>query len=202
MFKVHGLFSILATGMSLVCACSAAEPSDSTRATADSESVSARDEQLKSFPELPSPKLAAPEDNRLAFYYDAIGVQIYACQATTSGYAWTFQAPEASLFDRRGHLVVKHYGGPTWESVHDQSEVVAKKLEEFTAHEGAIPELLLEATVHEGKGEMDDVSYVQRLDTVGGLAPTVGCDSAHAGATARVAYTATYFFYRPKSHCK
>jgi len=85
MFKVHGLFSILATGMSLVCACSAAEPSDSTRATADSESVSARDEQLKSFPELPSPKLAAPEDNRLAFYYDAIGVQIYSCQATETG---------------------------------------------------------------------------------------------------------------------
>jgi hypothetical protein len=202
MFKVHGLFSILATGMSLVCACSAAEPSDSTRATADSESVSARDEQLKSFPELPSPKLAAPEDNRLAFYYDAIGVQIYSCQATETGYAWTFQAPEANLFDRKGRLVVKHYGGPTWEAVSDQSKVVAKKLEEFSARTDAIPELLLQASAHDGKGQMDDVSYIQRLETLGGLAPSRGCDAAIVGATARVDYTATYFFYRPASHCK
>jgi len=157
---------------------------------------------LKAFPPLPSPKLAAPDDSRLAFYYDAIGVQIYSCQATATGYAWTFQAPEASLFDRRGHLVVKHYGGPTWEAESDHSKVVAKKLEEFSAHSDAIPELLLQATGHDGQGQMDDVSYIQRLDTVGGLAPNNGCDAAHVGATARVDYTATYFFYRPKSHCQ
>ena len=200
MFKTHRVIVLLGAGC--LFACSAADTNDSQGSRTDSESFSVRSESLKSFPPLPDPILTVPEDNRLAFYYDAIGVQIYACQATTSGYAWTFQAPEASLFDRRGHLVVKHYGGPTWESVHDQSKVVAKKLEEFTAHAGAIPELLLEATVHEGKGRMDDVSYVQRLDTVGGLAPTRGCDSAHVGATTRVDYTATYFFYRAKSHCK
>ncbi len=49
---------------------------------------------------------------------------------------------------------------------------------------------------------MDDVSYIQRLDTVGGLAPSSGCDAAHVGAIARVDYKATYFFSRPKSHCE
>jgi hypothetical protein len=49
---------------------------------------------------------------------------------------------------------------------------------------------------------MADVSYIQRLDTAGGLAPTTGCDASHVGAIARVDYTATYFFYRPKSDCK
>jgi hypothetical protein len=200
MFKVHGVFSILATG--LLFACSAADTSAGAADSTDGESVSARGEQLKSFPPLPDPRLAAPEGNRLAFYYDAIGVQIYSCQAAATGYAWTFQAPEANLYDRRGRLVVKHYGGPTWESVGDHSKVVAKKLEEYTAHRDAIPELLLEATGHDGKGEMDDVSYIQRLDTAGGLAPTSGCDAAHVGATARMDYTATYFFYRPKSHCE
>jgi Protein of unknown function (DUF3455) len=86
--------------------------------------------------------------------------------------------------------------------VGDHSKVVAKKLEELTVHANAIPELLLEATEHDGKGQMDDVSYIQRLDTVGGLAPTSGCDAAQVGATARVDYTATYFFYRPTPHCK
>ena len=203
MFKASGLFSLLASGLAFVCyACSAAEPNDNARTSADSESVTARDEQLKSFPPLPSPKLAAPDDSRLAFYYDAIGVQIYSCQATATGHAWTFQAPEASLFDRKGHLVVKHYGGPTWEAVSDQSKVVAKKLEEFSARADSIPELLLQATEHDGKGQMDAVSYIQRLDTVGGLAPTSGCDASHVGATVRVDYTATYFFYRAKSDCK
>jgi hypothetical protein len=37
--------------------------------------------------------------------------------------------------------------------------------------------------------------YVQRLDTVGGVAPAAGCDSAHAGTRARVDYSATYDFY-------
>jgi hypothetical protein len=183
------LLSFLATG--LCFACSAADPNDGARGPSDSESASARSAQLKSFPPLPNPILAVPDDSRLAFYYDAIGVQIYACQATTTGYAWTFQAPEANLFDRRGHLVVKHYGGPTWESVSDHIKVVAKKLTEFTAHADAIPELLLQATVHDGNGQMGDVSYIQRLDTAGGLAPSSGCDAAHLGAIARVDYTAT-----------
>lgn len=200
MFKVNGVVSILAAG--LLFACSSADMGSGASGPIDSASVSAQSEQLKSFPPLPSPTLKTPDDSRLAFYYDAIGVQIYTCQATSTGYAWTFQAPEAKLFDRRGQLVVKHYGGPTWESVSDHSKVVAKKLKEFTAHADAIPELLLEATVHDGKGEMDDVSYIQRLETVGGLAPTSGCDAAHLGATARADYTATYFFYRPKSHCE
>jgi hypothetical protein len=197
MFNVHGVSSIVAAGW--LFACSGGEPIEGAT---DARSVGVQSEQLKNFPPLPDPSLAAPDDSRLAFYYDAIGVQIYACQATATGQAWTFQAPEAKLFDRGGHLVVKHYGGPTWESVRDQSKVVAKKLKEFTAHSNAIPELLLQATTHDGKGQMADVSYIQRLDTAGGLAPTTGCDASHVGAIARVDYTATYFFYRPKSDCK
>ena len=43
------------------------------------------------------------------------------------------------------------------------------------------------------KGQED---AVQRINTVGGLAPATGCDAAHAGATAPVFYTADYWFYR------
>lgn len=197
MFKDHRVFSVLAAVS--FCACSGAGTNDGAAGRVESESVGAQSEQLKTFPPLPSPVLAVPDDSGLAFYYDASGVQIYTCQATASGYAWTFQAPEASLLDRHGRLAVKHYAGPTWESVSDHSKVVAKKLQEFSAHESAIPQLLLQATTHEGKGLMEDVSYIQRLDTVGGRAPSSGCDSAHVGATARVDYTARYVFSRPKS---
>ncbi|HEX4353270.1 MAG TPA: DUF3455 domain-containing protein, partial [Polyangiales bacterium] len=54
---------------------------------------------------------------------------------------------------------------------------------------------LLEAASHAGHGVMADVTYVQRLDTKGGLAPASGCDAAHLGASARVNYSAVYAFY-------
>jgi hypothetical protein len=157
---------------------------------------------LATLPALPSPTLAVPEANELAFHADATGVQIYSCAATTAGQAWTFQGPEASLRDPHGRVVIKHFAGPTWQSISDNSQVVASKVAEFTANPKAIPELLLRASSHEGAGMMADVSYIQRLKTSGGLSPNAGCDAAHVGTTARIAYSASYFFYRAKPEPK
>src|SRR4051794_20666560 len=52
-------------------------------------------------PQVP-PALAVPEGNKLAFSYDAIGVQIYGCDATATGYGWVFRAPEANLYGHKG----------------------------------------------------------------------------------------------------
>ena len=195
MFEGQTSISLFTAALLFATSPVAADPS-ATR-PANVEHRAAGDEPLKFFPPVPNPSLAVPAGHHLAFHYDAIGVQIYVCVSTPTGYAWAFRAPEASLFDPRGRLVVTHFAGPTWESVGDRSRVVAKKMKEFTAQPGAIPELLLEATSHEGRGQMADVSFIQRLDTEAGLAPLSGCDAAHASATARVDYTATYFFYCP-----
>ena len=175
--------------------CSANETGAADSAT--SEAVSSHSQSLQ-VPPLPSPKLAVPEGNRLAFYNDAVGVQIYGCQAATGGYAWTFQAPEATLVDHRGRAVIKHYAGPTWESIADGSKVIASKVDEFTDDPSAIPELLLKATPQSDTGRMSEVTYIQRLETTGGRAPSTGCDADHVGAVARVDYTATYYFYEAK----
>ena len=153
-------------------------------------------------PVLPSPTLAVPEGNELAFHADATGVQIYSCATSATSAAWALQGPEASLRDQHGRVVFKHYAGPTWQSVSDNSKVVASKIADFTANPKAIPELLLRASAHEGAGVMADITYIQRLKTSGGLAPSEGCDAAHVGATARIAYTASYFFYRAKPEPK
>ena len=106
-----------------------------------------------------------------------------------------FQAPEATLYGRNGRVEGKHYAGPTWESK-DGSTVTASKVAAFTADPTAIPELLLKAVAHGGEdGRMSDVTFIQRLDTVGGLAPATGCDATQVGAVARIDYTATYYFY-------
>ena len=196
MLKDCALMPILATALLFVGSSANATQGAVTAGPAT------RSERLKALPPLASPTLAVPEDSQLAFHYDAVGVQVYTCQATKTGYAWTFQAPEAKLFDRRGQLVLEHYAGPTWESVSDHSKVVAKKVAEFSARADAIPELLLQVTSHEGQGALAHVTYIQRLHTTGGVAPAVGCDQSHDGAAVRVDYTATYTFSRPKSHGK
>jgi hypothetical protein len=52
----------------------------------------------------------------------------------------------------------------------------------------------LQAVGHGGTGTLSQVTYVQRLDTDGGVAPGAGCD---AGDMAQVSYTADYYFYGP-----
>jgi hypothetical protein len=141
--------------------------------------------------------LAVPAGNELAFTYDAIGVQIYGCDASATGYGWVLRAPEANLYGKRSKLAGTHYAGPTWES-NDGSTVVASKLAEHAANPTAIPWLLLGATGHSGRGRMSDVTYLHRLDTAGGKAPATGCDATHAGATVRVDYVATYAFYEAR----
>jgi hypothetical protein len=180
--------ALVGSSFALACGAPDAGASDGVVGTA-SEALST--------PDLPSPTLAVPAGNKVAFHYDAVGVQIYTCTASGTGFAWVFTAPEATLYGPHGRVAGKHYAGPTWESK-DGSTVVGSKLAAFTADPTAIPELLLQAVSRTGDGRMSAVTYVQRLDTVGGLAPTSGCDAPQVGTTARVDYTATYYFYEAK----
>ena len=97
------------------------------------------------------------------------------------------------MFDGSGAKIGRHYAGPTWESV-DGSRITGQVMER-SAVQGAIPWLLLRASSNEGAGALTGVNYIQRVDTVGGVAPSSGCDATHAGAEARVSYSANYDFY-------
>ena len=119
-----------------------------------------------------------------------MGVQIYDCKDPGTGPAWVFRAPQATLTDRRGAFAGTHYAGPTWESK-DGSKVVGTRLAGATVDPTAIPWLLLGAASHAGSGRMEEVTYVQRVRTSGGLAPAGPCA---VGDVAEVPYTATYCF--------
>jgi hypothetical protein len=135
--------------------------------------------------------LQVPEGNKVAFHVYAEGVQIYVWNSTN----WAFVAPEAVLSADAGFkgVVGTHYGGPTWES-NSGSKVVGAVLERCTPDPDAIPWLLLEAASTEGPGIFQQVTYIQRVNTVGGLAPTDPGD--FVGEEARVPYTTEYLFYR------
>jgi hypothetical protein len=141
------------------------------------------------------PAIAVPAGNELAFALEGVGVQIYACNATASGYAWVFTAPEANLLNEHGKVVGKHFAGPTWEWLKDQSTVVGAKVAAVTVDTSAIPWLLLRAASNSGDGKMSRITFIQRLSTSGGNAPSSGCDASTVGAVARVGYTAKYYFF-------
>jgi hypothetical protein len=145
-------------------------------------------------PDLPSPlcnSLRVPQGNRLAFHTYAVGVQVYRW----NGISWVFVEPVATLFaDANYHGKIGiHYIGPTWES-NSGSKVVASRIDGCTPDATAIPWLLLQATSTEGPGIFNSITYIQRVNTTGGLAPTA--PGLSVGAVAQVPYTAEYYFYR------
>jgi hypothetical protein len=154
-----------------------------------------------STPDVPD-AIAVPEGNKVAFVGHAMGVQIYECATDPSASAgWRLRAPRAELFDDHG-LLAMHFGGvdfgmpagPYWESVRDGSSVHGGNAVS-SPNPGNIPLLRLDALDVTGTGIFSDVTFIQRLETVGGVAPTGACASPQART--EVAYSADYYFYAP-----
>jgi hypothetical protein len=126
------------------------------------------------------------------------GVQIYECRASAQDpkrFTWIYQAPAAELSDRSGKDLGRHYAGPTWEG-YDGSKVVGDVVvRDNGPNPSAIQWLLLRAKSNSGKGIFAKTQFIQRLHTIGGVAPTPVCDSERAGQRTRVAYSADYYFY-------
>jgi len=173
-------------------------------------------------PPVPS-DLTVPEGNKVFLKGHAIGTQNYVCLPTASGFAWTFVAPQATLFISfpwfNGEIqqqIITHFLSPnpeeqelgraTWQHSLDTSAVWAKLFKppstdpDFVAP-GAIPWLLLEKAGKRngpaGGSILTSTTFIHRLNTAGGIAPSNGCSqTSNVGAVALAPYTADYFFYR------
>jgi hypothetical protein len=147
--------------------------------------------------------IKVPAGNKLFLVGHAVGVQIYSCSGSSSGFGWTFVAPRADLFNDRGKLIVTHFGGPTWQS-RDGSKVVGAVAESVTVDRKAIPWLLLSAASTAPGREGDQLAhttYIQRIATKDGLAPSAAdCNKETLGSRFESAYTADYHFYKRSHH--
>jgi hypothetical protein len=157
--------------------------------------------QVASPPSVPA-AIQVPPGNVLFLLGHATGTQNYACQPSSSapaGYEWTLVAPAATLVDDEGTPIIAHFAGPSWQAG-DGSTVVGARVDGETVSPSAIPWLLLRATSTspgpDGGDGLTAATYVQRVNTTGGLAPAVGCDATTAGAAAEVPYTSDYYFFK------
>ena len=160
--------------------------------------------------------LRVPMGNKAFRVGHAVGTQSYICQPSGATFAWTFVKPQATLSDDNHEQIVTHFlstnqfetpaaARPTWQDSVDTSRVWGKAIANssdpnFVAG-GAIPWLLLQVVGSQpgptGGTALTATTFLQRLTTSGGVAPSTGCaQSTDVGNTALVPYTADYFFYK------
>jgi hypothetical protein len=142
-------------------------------------------------PELGScDRLRAPEGSSFAYHVYAKGVQIYRWD----GQAWVPVGPAAELFADAGGkgLVGTHFAGPRWQSL-SGSTVRGEVLDRCIYDANAIPWLTLKGIPENGPGVFAHTTFIQRVNTVGGKAPST---PGSLNQVVEVPYTAEYYFYR------
>jgi hypothetical protein len=175
-------------------------------------------------PPLPAGLAPVPPGNKLFLVGHAVGTQNYVCRPSGAGVAYVLFTPEATLFGDDGGQIITHYFSPnpnpsdpntdpkvvadgairaTWQ--HRDTSTVWAKLHQpngaVTVDPNAIAWLLLDVVGAQngptGGDKLTATTFVQRLNTTGGLAPSTGCSSpTDIGNQAFVPYTADYFFYK------
>jgi hypothetical protein len=135
---------------------------------------------------------------RVSMKLSAAGMQVYQCRQVRDNppqHEWGFVGPEADLFDTTGQRVGRHYAGPTWEAL-DGSKVMGTVTGRVPAQSpDSIPWLLLTTRPVAMQGTFGHVSSIQRVETVGGVAPAQACSTQNTGETVRVPYAAQYVFF-------
>ena len=168
--------------------------------------------------------LKVEDGNELFLAGHGVGTQNYICTSSPTsptGFAFSLFTPEATLFDNTGDQLITHFFSPnddprldppergairvTWEDSRDSSRVWAflfqQSLDAEFVQRGAVPWLLLKesgvAAGPTGGDRLTKTTFIQRLNTVGGVAPEAGCSTFDdLGRKAFVPYSADYFFYK------
>ncbi len=160
--------------------------------------------------------IQVPAGNKLFLVGHAIGTQNYVCRPSGDGVKFVLFTPQATLFSD-GKQVTTHYFSPnpdeggtiraTWQHSRDTSTVWGEVKPGNSSDDpayvapGAIPWLLVTAVGNQAGPDGGDMltgtTFIQRLNTSGGAAPSTGCSSStDVGKREFVPYTTDYFFYK------
>ena len=170
--------------------------------------------------------IQVPAGNKLFLVAHAVGTQNYICVPSGMGVRFVLFTPQATLFDDEGGQLTSHYFSPnpsevntdpkvlgdytiraTWQDSKDSSTVWGQvktghsSTDPNFVEQGAIPWLLVTIVGRQdgptGGDRLSGTTFIQRLNTHGGLAPSTGCTSLEdLGKMAFVPYTTDYYFYK------
>lgn len=142
-------------------------------------------------------------------------------QGCPNGVAFVLFTPQANLFNDNGELLITHFSSPnpkepntdptiasehlvrvSWQHSRDASAVWAKAVGVATVDKTAIAWVKLnvkDTGTQEGPtggDKLTKTTFIQRINTVGGLAPATCNSAADLGKKAFVPYKADYIFYK------
>jgi len=168
--------------------------------------------------------LQVPPGNEVFLIGHAVGTQNYVCAPCDSskpgceaGVAFTLFTPQATLFNDHGKQLTTHFfsSNPfennlvraTWQHSQDTSRVWAKGIgtsaDPAFVRQSAVAWLLLQVkdvgalAGPTGGNKLTGTTFIQRVNTFGGLAPATGCAKPEdIGNKAFMTYTADYVFYK------
>lgn len=168
-------------------------------------------------PPVPTNIEVAPPDQ--AFLLGrGLGTQNYECQPVGSlgRVDWVLFTPQATLFSDQDEQLITHFFSPNplendivrvaWQDSVDTSTVWGRVIESSVDRNfvkaGAIPWLKIDVkntgaqAGPTGGDRLVKTTFIQRLNTDGGVAPATGCDRpTDIGKKRFVPYAADYFFY-------
>jgi hypothetical protein len=170
--------------------------------------------------------IQVPAGNEPFLLGHGVGTQNYVCLPSSAGVAYKLFTPEATLFDDNKEQLITHFFSPNpdetnlnpglvaigpirvaWQHSRDASTVWGEVKSGDSSTDAAfvapnaIPWLkVTKVGVDAGPAGGDiltQTTFIQRLKTAGGVAPSTGCSSTlDVGHQAFVPYTAEYVFYR------
>lgn len=170
-------------------------------------------------PDVP-PDVQVEKGNEAYLVGHAFGTQNYVClpcdptkPGCANGVAFSLFTPQATLFNDQNEQLIHHFNSPnpfeggtiraTWQHSRDTSTVWAKAVGSAKVREDSIDWVLLNVkdtgtqAGPTGGDKLTKTTFIQRLNTFGGLAPRTGCSAPeNIGTKAFVPYTADYFFYK------
>ena len=172
-------------------------------------------------PSVPA-NLEVPAGNTAFLVGHATGTQNYVCLPSGTGFAYVLFTPEATLFDKHNRQIITHFSSPnlapdrgetagtirvTWQDS-DTSTFWGKVNQGDSATHASNPDFVAVGAIAwlkvtrvgaqdgpTGGDTLSDTTFIQRVNTSGGLAPADCTSAADVGKEAFVPYKADYFFY-------
>ncbi len=144
--------------------------------------------------------IRVPAGNVVVLETTGVGVLNYECRANvaaTGAIGWALASPKADLIDRTGKNIGT-YGGPpaTWTHM-DGSTVVGTQIAlSPVLGSNNIALQLSKGTPGSNAGVLQNISYIQRINTKGGQDISKPCTQADIGDKVTLPYQADYIFWK------
>ena len=144
--------------------------------------------------------IRVPAGNVVALETTGVGVLNYECRpnvAASGQMGWTLVSPKADLIDRTGKTIGTYSGPPATWTHNDGSTVIGSQLAIAPTTGGNnIALQLSKGAPGMNAGAMQNVTYIQRINTKGGQDFSKACTQADIGDKMTQRYQADYVFWK------